>query len=43
MNMQIMPTPAIEPVVGAFLGGLSGGKPIQTLSIADARDVLSSV
>lgn len=43
MNMQIMPTPAIEPVVGTFLGGLSGGKPIQTLSIADARDVLSSV
>ncbi len=43
MNIQITPTPAIEPVAGTFLGGLTGGKPIQTLSIADARAVLSGV
>ena len=43
VNMQITPTPVLEPVVKTFLDGLTGGKPIQTLSVADARDVLSGV
>ncbi len=41
--MQIIPTPVLEPVVKTFLDGLAGGKPIQTLSVPDARDVLSGV
>ena len=41
--MQIIPTPGPEPVVKTFLDGLAGGKPIQTLSVPDARDVLSGV
>ncbi|RYY23661.1 MAG: alpha/beta hydrolase [Sphingomonadales bacterium] len=41
--MQIIPTPVLEPVVKTFLDGLTGGKPIQTLSIPDARGVLSGV
>ena len=41
--MQIIPTPVLDPVVMTFLDGLAGGKPIQSLSIADARGVLSGV
>jgi acetyl esterase len=37
------PTPALDPATQTFLDGLVGGKPIQTLSFAAARDVLSNV
>lgn len=43
MNNMISPTSMLDPTVQSFLDGLTGGKPIQTLSIADARNVLSSV
>jgi len=43
MNKLIPPTPALEPTAQAFVDGLSGGKPIQTLTPSEARGVLSSV
>jgi len=43
MNKLIPPTPALEPTAQAFVDGLSGGKPIQTLTPVEARGVLSSV
>ena len=43
MNNMTPPTPALDPATQTFLDGLVGGKPIQTLSFAAARDVLSNV
>jgi acetyl esterase len=43
VNKLISPTPILDPTVQTFLDGLAGGAPIQTLSIAEARNVLSSV
>lgn len=43
MNKPISPTPILDPTAGAFVEGLAGGKPIQTLTPAEARGVLTSV
>lgn len=43
MNKPISPTPILDPTAQAFVDGLTGGKPIQTLTPPEARGVLSSV
>jgi acetyl esterase len=43
MNKPISSPPTLEPTAKAFVEGLTGGKPIQTLSPTEARAVLSNV
>ncbi|BCP55577.1 esterase [Kaistia sp. 32K] len=43
MNKPISSSPTLEPTAKAFVEGLTGGKPIQTLSPTEARAVLSNV
>jgi acetyl esterase len=43
MNKPMSPTPMLEPTAQAFVDGLTGGKPIQTLTPTEARGVLTSV